>query len=172
MARLSLCIDGPRRLSCSTPRSSAPFSITPSRAWFGLCGPYTGEDLVWHPVTPDMGSPKVQGPDCCAPLKRMTVDQFFGTAKKRRQEVAPKQEKELEQGHDLPKNARATKQEDEAIEVKLEPAPQDVKEEHGTPTPKRKQQRAESSPQPTPDPKQPSLFKFMSPVKKKTGRGA
>uniref|UniRef100_A0A1D2AAI6 Embryonic stem cell-specific 5-hydroxymethylcytosine-binding protein n=1 Tax=Auxenochlorella protothecoides TaxID=3075 RepID=A0A1D2AAI6_AUXPR len=45
--------------------------------WSAVCGPYIGEDLVWHPVTPEMGSPKLQGPECCAELKRPTITQFF-----------------------------------------------------------------------------------------------
>lgn len=49
----------------------------PCRTWSAVCGPYIGEDLVWHPVTPEMGSPKLQGPECCAELKRPTITQFF-----------------------------------------------------------------------------------------------
>lgn len=35
-----------------------------------LVTPYNGEDLVWHEVTPQMGKPAFQGPECCKPLKK------------------------------------------------------------------------------------------------------
>lgn len=39
--------------------------------------PYAGDDLVWHEVDPAMGSPSVQGPQCCQPIKRPDVASFF-----------------------------------------------------------------------------------------------
>lgn len=39
--------------------------------------PYGADDLVWHEVDPAMGSPKVQGPSCCKPIKRISAANFF-----------------------------------------------------------------------------------------------
>lgn len=43
----------------------------------GLSTPYNGSDLTWHEVDPAMGSPKVQGPACCKPIKRESIASFF-----------------------------------------------------------------------------------------------
>lgn len=35
--------------------------------------PYNGEDLQWHPVTPELGKLSTQGPVCCRPLKPVHI---------------------------------------------------------------------------------------------------
>eukprot|EP00208_Stichococcus_sp_RCC1054_P001087 CAMPEP_0206144216 /NCGR_PEP_ID=MMETSP1473-20131121/23396_1 /ASSEMBLY_ACC=CAM_ASM_001109 /TAXON_ID=1461547 /ORGANISM="Stichococcus sp, Strain RCC1054" /LENGTH=491 /DNA_ID=CAMNT_0053539973 /DNA_START=197 /DNA_END=1672 /DNA_ORIENTATION=+ len=43
--------------------------------------PYNGEDLQWHPVTPELGKLSTQGPICCKPLKpKPGITAFFGKA--------------------------------------------------------------------------------------------
>lgn len=39
--------------------------------------PHGADNLVWHEVDPAMGSPKVQGPRCCQPIKRPSAASFF-----------------------------------------------------------------------------------------------
>ncbi len=49
------------------------------RVFNGICIPYNGEDLVWHPVTPSMSSMGYQSPDASqnVELKRGNIGSFF-----------------------------------------------------------------------------------------------
>lgn len=41
--------------------------------------PYNGVDLVWHPVTKEMGKRTFKGPQCCKDVRQGGIDTFFKT---------------------------------------------------------------------------------------------
>lgn len=47
-----------------------------------LLRPYSGEDLMFHPVTTKMGSVTFQGKECCQDIRKHGLESFF-TPKKR-----------------------------------------------------------------------------------------
>ncbi|PNH05419.1 hypothetical protein TSOC_008321 [Tetrabaena socialis] len=49
-----------------------------------LCRPYGGPLLKWHPVTPEMGKPSYDKPDCCMDVrsKKGSINAFFKSAAK------------------------------------------------------------------------------------------
>ncbi|EIE23986.1 DUF159-domain-containing protein [Coccomyxa subellipsoidea C-169] len=51
--------------------------VLDSKEYAALCAPYDGDDLQWYPVTTAMSKPDFQGPECCKPLKRQSIANFF-----------------------------------------------------------------------------------------------
>lgn len=41
--------------------------------------PYNGVDLVWHPVTKEMGKRTFKGPQCCKDVRQGGIGSFFKT---------------------------------------------------------------------------------------------
>ncbi|GMH42038.1 hypothetical protein BSKO_09957 [Bryopsis sp. KO-2023] len=90
-----------------------------------LFTPYNGEDLVWHPVTHEMGKRTFKGPECCKDVRKNGIARFF-QRKAVRKEVTVKTEQKQETKQDpdqkfnaeaLIKNSTSDSEEDEGLRV-------------------------------------------------------
>ncbi|XP_058093534.1 uncharacterized protein LOC131239712 isoform X2 [Magnolia sinica] len=59
---------------------------SPSSKFDGVLKPYEDSDLIWHPVTPEMGKPSFDGPDCIKeiqlkPEEKNLISKFFTKTK-------------------------------------------------------------------------------------------
>ncbi|KAF4367570.1 uncharacterized protein LOC115712155 [Cannabis sativa] len=95
-----------------------------------LLKPYENPDLIWYPVTPAMGKPSFDGPECIKETKLKTdgnvpISKFFSTKGAKKEVALNSDEKVVKLD-----SAKCLKEEDPGSKVKTEPFSSTEKEEH------------------------------------------